>query len=108
IAAVDAAGRSPTWGDFPLEREAAYLAETQREADTVAATLGVKLTRVETNHFLYYTNVPPERTYHSPRLLDQMYDKACDLYGLPRGTKLFKGKCPIYMFASREDLQRFT
>lgn len=97
-----------TWGDVEGPAAEAAIAQAKAEAAEVEKGLGIKLTLVETEHFLYFTNVPPERTYHSPRLLDQMYDKACDLYGITRGTRLFKGKCPVYMLADRAEFIRFT
>jgi hypothetical protein len=108
IGRAAAAADTYTWGDLNPLTHAIHIQNARDFADEVARTLGVRLAEVETEHFLYFTNVPPQQTFHSPRLLDQMYDKACELYGVPRGARLFKGKASVFMFANQQQLKAYT
>lgn len=63
--------------------------------------------RVETRYFVFYTDMPAAQVGGYIANLDKMYDQLCSLFGVPEGTNIWLGKCPVIAFLHNEAFQQF-
>lgn len=63
--------------------------------------------RIETTYFVFFTDVPVAQVGTYIANLDKMYEQLCLLFGVPSGTNLWLGKCPIICFLHAEAYQQF-
>jgi hypothetical protein len=61
----------------------------------------------ETHEFLVATDIPPAQVGPYVASLDSMHDFLCDLYGIPRGEPVWKGKCLVIAFLREADFVAF-
>lgn len=60
-----------------------------------------------THEFLVATDIPPNLMAPYMATLDAMHDLLCDLYGIPRGEPVWKGKCLVIAFLAEADFVAF-
>ena len=77
------------------------------EAEKLLATAGYTIEPVETEHFLFYSDLSKRETRRWSAELDKMYRTLIRVLELPPDSKLFYGKCVIFIFASRDDFIHF-
>ncbi len=61
----------------------------------------------ETHEFLFVTDIPEAEIDPYVASLDSMHDLLCDLYGIPRGEPVWKGKCLVIAFRRESDFHAF-
>lgn len=61
----------------------------------------------ETHEFLVATDIPSEQMRPYVATLDSMHDFLCDLYAIPRGEPVWKGKCLVVAFLNEQDYAAF-
>ena len=66
-----------------------------------------KLQVSETHEFLVASDIPPAQLAPYVTSLDTMHDFLCDLYGIPKGEPLWKGKCLVIAFLDESDYTAF-
>ena len=88
------------------EEHADALAKSREMVDEVVSLFpGTQL--VETNRFLFVSNIPPQQVGPYIASLDKMYDWMCQLYGVPRDHKVWLGgKAPIFAFLEHAAVRR--
>jgi hypothetical protein len=64
-------------------------------------------TKTETQFFIFYTDMPSGQVAAYIANLDAMYQQLCTLFGLPKDTNIWVGKCPIFAFLRRESFLQF-
>jgi hypothetical protein len=62
---------------------------------------------VETQEFLFYTNMPEAQVAPVTKALDRMYDLMCQMYGIKPGERVWRGKCLVVAFTTKDELNRF-
>ena len=67
----------------------------------------LRFQRVETQYFIFYTDMPAAQVTGYIANLDKMYDQLCSLFGVPAGTNIWLGKCPVICFLHNEAFQQF-
>jgi hypothetical protein len=77
----------------------AFVAEVRKEFPTLAVS--------QTHEFLVATDIPAAQMAPFTAKLDAMHDFLCDLYGIPRGEPVWKGKCLVIAFLREEDFAAF-
>lgn len=89
------------------EEHAAALKKSRELVDEVLSLFpGTQL--IETDHFLFVTNIPAEQVRPYVASLDRMYDWMCQLYGVPRNHKVWLGgKAPIFAFLEHAEFDAF-
>jgi hypothetical protein len=65
------------------------------------------LQATETHEFLVATDIPAGQMAPYVASLDTMHDFLCDLYGIPRGEPVWKGKCLVIAFLREQDFIAF-
>lgn len=61
----------------------------------------------ETKYFLFLTDMPPKQIEGYLKNLDAMYDQLCLAFGVPEGTNIWLGKCPVVALTRQADFARF-
>jgi hypothetical protein len=104
-ARMEANGVEP-WPSLSAEEHAtqvaelkAFLAEVQKDFPALAVS--------QTHEFLVATDIPAAQMAPFTAKLDAMHDFLCDLYGIPRGEPVWKGKCLVIAFLREEDFVAF-
>ena len=104
-ARMEANGVEP-WPSLSAEEHAtqvaeleAFLAEVQKDFPALAVS--------QTHEFLVATDIPAAQMAPFTAKLDAMHDFLCDLYGIPRGEPVWKGKCLVIAFLREEDFIAF-
>ena len=62
---------------------------------------------IETAHFLLYSDLPVSETRKWAGKLDNMYDTLTQTLDIAPGTKMFRGRCVVFIFREREDFLGF-
>jgi hypothetical protein len=61
----------------------------------------------ETHEFLVASDIPADQMRPYVASLDSMHDFLCDLYAIPRGEPVWKGKCLVVAFLEEQDYGAF-
>jgi len=76
-------------------------------ADEAAKNLDRPLQLNETKYFLFYSDLPPQDARNWAGLLDRMYGRLAELFGVEKGRNLWRGKALVFVFSKPEDYRRF-
>ncbi|MCG3138511.1 MAG: hypothetical protein HJJLKODD_02376 [Phycisphaerae bacterium] len=76
--------------------------------EKVREQLAPDLVLLETRNFLIWTDWPESTRNQIPDWAEQLYSAMCDQFGFPRDTPIWRGKCPIFCFASESRYQKFA
>jgi hypothetical protein len=94
------------WPQLSAEEHAAQVAELERFVAEVTAAFPA-LVVSSTHEFLVASDIPAAQLAPYTAKLDAMHDFLCDLYGIPRGEPVWRGKCLVVAFLSAEDFRVF-
>ena len=101
------------WPKLTEEQQAAAVAELKAFAAAAGKKLNKELTLHETKYFLFYTDLPEKEGKDWSVLLDRMYGRLADLFGVARDAKtrgrenVWYGKALVFVFKSADDYRSF-
>lgn len=95
------------WGKLSDEEQAAHVKLLKAFADEAARKLNRPLQLRETQFFLFYSDLSPTEAQNWAGLLDRMYARLADLFGVPKGANVWRGKALIFVFQQAADYHRF-
>ncbi len=95
------------WGDATDAEQAAAVDELKAFARDAVAELDVRTGLYETAFFLFYSDIPVDEAREWATLLDRMYARLSDLFGIPAGENLWRGKALVFVFASESTYRAF-
>lgn len=104
---VVGAVQAGNWGPQSPEQNKAAVAQLDAYADEGLKRIGVPMRRIETDYFIFYNDLDPREAARWAGLLDKMYNRLCDLFGVSRGTNIWRGKCLIFVFRREADFHKF-
>ena len=104
---ADAGGAAAYWGKQTDEQMNAAVAELKQRVQGMMEQSHNRLTPYETKYFLFYSNLPQSEAMKWSGVLDQMYARLANLFAIPKGENLWRGKCVIIVFGERETFDRF-
>ncbi len=94
------------WPELTADEHAAEVESLDRfVAEVKEAFPALQVTA--THEFIVATDIPAAQMAPYVKSLDQMHDFLCDLYGIPRGEPVWKGKCLVVAFLREQDFQAF-
>lgn len=105
LARLRARGIQP-YGPISDEVHAKAIAKEKERFEKVRALLPT-LQMVETEHFLFCTNIPPQEVGVFVASLDRMYEWMQQAYGVDPKGSVWKGKAGVYAFARKEEFEAF-
>jgi len=94
------------WPRLSAEEHAAEVEQLQKFVAEVRTAFPA-LETTQTHEFIVATDIPSRQIGQYVKSLDKMHDMLCDLYGIPRGEPLWKGKCLVVAFLRQEDFHAF-
>ncbi len=95
--------KKPTAAQIDAARKkAAEFAKAAREL------LKVEFQVIETDHFVIFSTWPEEKNRPLKRVAEDVYKALCKQFAVPEDTNIWVGKCPVYIFAGKEDYIGFT
>jgi hypothetical protein len=94
------------WPELSAADHAAEVAKLEAFVKTIQAAFPA-LQLHGTHEFLVATDIPASETGPYLASLDSLHDLLCDLYGIPRGEPLWKGKCLVVAFRDEDDFHAF-
>jgi hypothetical protein len=95
------------WGKQTPQQQAASVERLKQFAEKTRAQLDPDLTLDETKYFLFYSDLKPDEAAKWAGLLDRMYARLAELFGVKGGENIFRGKALVLVFRKREDYVAF-
>ncbi len=95
-----------TWKK-PTEAEHAAMIAKHKEVVEKALKTYPQMRLYETSNFLFCSNIPPNQVAIFVRQLDTMHAKMLEMYGIPKGEKVFLGKALVLAFLTKESFHHF-
>jgi len=95
------------WPALTAEEHAASVAELKAFAEQTATTLDRPLKMFETKYFLFYSDLPPQQARNWAGLLDKMYARLAEMFAIPKGVNIWRGKALVFVFVNKEDYRRY-
>jgi hypothetical protein len=102
---MKASGVEP-WPALTADEHAAEVERLKAFMDEVRQAFP-QLAVAETHEFIVATDIPAAEIAPYVASLDSMHDLLCDLYGIPRGEPVWKGKCLVVAFRDEGDFHAF-
>jgi hypothetical protein len=90
--------------------EAQHAKETERLRRVAQGMLlmgDLEIEAIETEHYLLYSDLPASETKKWAGKLDTMYRTLLATLDISEGTRMFRGRCVVFIFADREDFIGF-
>lgn len=95
------------WPQLTDDEQEKAVEEMKQVAADVAKQLKHDLLLHETKYFLFYSDLRPVEAGNWAGLLDRMYARLAELFAVPKGQNLWRGKGLIFVFSRAEDYRRF-
>jgi hypothetical protein len=95
------------WGVLPPEENARSIDQLKAFAERGLQQVNVPMRLLETEFFLFYTDLDRREAEKWASLLDRMYGRLCDLFGVDRRQNIWRGKALILVFRRDADFHRF-
>ena len=100
--------RSEPWPELTPEDRAEITAGLRIAAGELVKASGLtRIKEIETEYFLFYSDLAPSEVKRWSGVLDTMYRTLVKTLEMPKGALLFHGKCVIFIFNSRADFLTF-
>jgi hypothetical protein len=95
------------WTKRGNDEQAQTVAEHKAFLDKVNTKFGGRMRTLESDYFLFCTDLAPAEAELSVRYLNAMYDKLCEMFGVMPGENIWHGKCVIVAFHNESDYHAF-
>lgn len=95
------------WGKQTPEQMKASVERLKQFATETQQKMGVKLSEFETNYFLFYTDLPQSEAGKWAQTLDRLYTRLAQLFAVPQGENIWRGKALVFIFAKDSDYLSF-
>jgi hypothetical protein len=95
------------WGPQTPDEQAAAVKELKEFAEKTSKYKEGALVLLETEYFLFYSDLKPDEAQKWRGLLDRMYGRLAELFGVEKGRNLWRGKALVFVFSKPEDYRRF-
>jgi hypothetical protein len=84
------------------------MADADSAAERAMEELGVNARRIETAHFVVYTDWHPDDDAFLISALEDAYRLVAEEFGIPASENIFVGKLPVYMFDEHGTFMRYA
>jgi hypothetical protein len=95
------------WKKQTPEEQQAAIEKLKEFANETQRKLNVKLQPFETQYFLFATDIQPNDAQKWAGLLDKMYAQLADMFAMPKGENIWRGKALVFVFSREEDYLKF-
>jgi hypothetical protein len=95
------------WPELSDEQQKAAIAELKAFAQDARDKLKVPVAAFETKYFIFCSDLSPREAQQWAGLLDRMYDRLSEMFAVPSGKNIWRGKALIFVFSKNADYQRY-
>jgi hypothetical protein len=95
------------WPKLSKEENAAAITELKDFAQETQTTLNRPLSMYETKYFLFYSDLAPQEALNWAGLLDRMYARLAEMFAVPQGGNIWRGKALVFVFSKSEDYSNY-
>jgi hypothetical protein len=95
------------WPTLNQAEQNAAIAQLKDYAQQTQSHLNIPLRSFETQYFLFCTGLSQHEADQWAGLLDRMYGKMAEMFAVPPGKNIWRGKALIFIFTRSEDYQRY-
>jgi hypothetical protein len=95
------------WPKLSDEEQASALAEMKKFADDAQTKFNHPLKLIETKYFLFSSDLSATEAKNWAGLLDKMYARLAEMFAIPKGENIWRGKALIFVFAKKSDFAHF-
>lgn len=104
---VVSASSERVWAKLSAAEQARLIDRLKVSAAAEILKIDRPLQLHETKYFLFYSDLPAADSEYWAGLLDRMYLRLSELFGVARDQNIWRGKAVIFVFAQRADYRRF-
>ena len=101
------AGEVPRWPTMTDADHRAALENAKKFAERAYQLVSNSLTASETRYFMFYTDLDADEAARWRSLLDRMYDRMCNMFGVEIGTNIWRGKAAVFVYKNEVDYHKF-
>jgi hypothetical protein len=98
----------PKYQPSTPEADAAAIEHARKSSADVQAELHIKLTEVQTPHFIVFTDWDPREAGFLKTNLEGAYAAVSRQFDIPVKENVFVGKLPVFMFARQPDFEKYA
>jgi hypothetical protein len=95
------------WPRLDDAEQAKAVADLKDYAQTTAAELDFPLRMFETNFFLFYSDLPELEAKKWAGLLDKMYERLSEMFGVQKGENIWRGKGLVFVFSKADAYRKY-
>jgi hypothetical protein len=95
------------WAKQSPDQQKAATDKLKQFANDTQKKLDVPLQAFETQYFLFCTDIPSSDATKWAGLLDKMYARLAELFAIPKGENIWRGKALVFVFSRDEDYLKF-
>ncbi|HSZ55352.1 MAG TPA: hypothetical protein VK797_06815 [Tepidisphaeraceae bacterium] len=95
------------WPKLTDAQQKAAIAQLKDYAQQTQTQLQIPLRSFETEYFLFCTDLSEREANQWAGLLDRMYGRLAEMFAVPAGKNIWRGKAMIFIFSRREDYVRY-
>lgn len=94
--------RADPWPELTADERTDATATMRADAARILSRAGLTLEPIETEYFLFYSDMPDRQSRRWAGELDRMYGLLAEQFGLEPGDNVFWGKAVIFVFNERD------
>ncbi len=98
---------TPRWPELSEEQQVKSIEQLKEFASAAQGKINHPLVLLETNFFLFYSDLKPSEARYWAGLLDKMYRRLAEMFGMDKNANIWLGKAVIFVFAERVDFINF-
>jgi len=95
------------WPKLTDAQQQAAIEALKQSAQDAQTRLNRPLQSFETKYFLFCSDLSPRESRQWASLLDRMYARLAEMFAVPSGLNIWRGKALIFVFSRRDDYQRY-
>jgi hypothetical protein len=95
------------WPVLTDEQQAQAVDKLKAISEQTQTKLGRPCQLYETKYFLFYSDLSAREANNWSGLLDRMYARLCETFGVPKGKNIWLGKALVFVFSKEADYMRF-
>lgn len=95
------------WPPLDDEQQAAAVEKLKSISEQTQKKLNRPLQLYQTKYFLFYTDLSAREANNWSNLLDRMYARLSETFGVPKGKNIWWGKALVYVFSRESDYMRY-
>ncbi|MEM1107223.1 MAG: hypothetical protein AAGH99_00855 [Planctomycetota bacterium] len=101
--------QSEFWGELSEEVMSSSVDQLKQHMVEAQQKINLRLPLYKdaSEFFLFYTDLPPAEARRWAGLLDKMYARLCDIFGLDPQQNVFRGRCLIVIFQREANYHRY-